>query len=156
MLFVGHLLKFKLTYRVSKQEPMGMRVHGYELNSNRACPRLPQGRRVAGFEFHSYSPAHDPIGSQPLDLYANFNFEIQTRSSSNGSSRINRTNRHMVRRGFASRLVKWNRCHQGFHKFERTNTGCGETGFVNLYTCMSSIQRKHTKIFTKYPPKLYR
>ena len=43
-------------------------------------------RRSSGFEFHSYSRARHPIGSQPLASYANSNFKIKLRpSSSNGS-----------------------------------------------------------------------
>ena len=54
------------------------------------CPPrwLPFGWRTAGFEFHSYSRTCEPIGSRPLARYANLNYEIKRRPSSNGSSRI--------------------------------------------------------------------
>ena len=143
MLFVGFSLKFKFTYRVSKQEPIGKRVHEYEWIPNRASP-----------------PLWTPLGAAGDGVWISFIF---TGSRSHWLSvarsvckfEIRNQNAPLLQWGFVDKGDKspygkegdllhdlWNgtRCHQGFHKFERTCTGRGEAGFVSKHVIKLDLQ----------------
>ena len=157
MLFVGFCLKFKFTYRASKQEPIGKRVHEYEWIPNRASP-----------------PLWTPVGAAGGGFWISFIF---TRLRSHWLSvarsvckfEIRNQNAPLLEWDFEDKGDKspygkegdllhdlWNgtRCHQGFHKFERTCTGCEKDAFVSTYIHMIKLNFPNNT-FTNYAKKTY-